>query len=623
MFLLRNITSFGEFKKMNEGVDIGTEFSNTTKLKDSLVGQAVSGIFGLIKNGIDAIRLEYFKKKLENEYFAGVLRYCKTKNIDLKNPQPPPLVSGNTDSNPAQNEIVEIKNDILLLRFNVTGWNTSLNAVTIAINGEIGSIPTGTTLHDDFELIRDKLIPDIININQKFLDLNTGNTTTLDSNLDIIKSTISDINTLTLNSISPPDRLKYLLSQEEKDILAFLVTSLEVVYPVIRNKVLVENHNFEDYNLINEKINNDSGDGICFILGDELSEKGVKNFLKDQGVDEIIGKNGIKFKQLASIFDDKMKSEATNSVNKNAIYRIAASVSNIITEKKSNSKKGTTKGDPTGFMSSWQKKVSDVKGEFSKFLNVDEIDPITMKGLTAFTQNPKNTADINVDSTKLKEINRIYKIILYGGPSGIVDREFRNFGVIRMMRGTTDFTGPLFELEPTLCGTFRAYKYIGSLDFDKMIVNSDTTHNLITDDTTKSWFWKSNHINIIPFLLNKPKSPTTNKNLAGIYFVFSGTPKGTPDGEPKKFLAKIFYVYMSNMDAMIGTPTSVEVYSLDNTNKLNLISNPTTIKIDEIVDKFEVSVGKTFEINSPLKDGFNDTIKHVTPDLFSFVRFKT
>ena len=621
MFSLRNITSFSEFKKMNEAVDIGTEFSNTTKLKDSLVGQAVSGIFSLIKKGIDAIRLEYFKRKLENEYFAGVLRYCKSKNIDLKNPQPlAPLAAGNTDPN-VQSEIVEIKNDILLLRFNVTGWESSLNAVTIAINAEIGSIPTGVTV-DDFELIRDNLILYVTNINKKFETLSTS--TSIQQDLDNIRQNISEINKLILNSPTPPETLEYVLSSEEKGVLTALKTTNPTNPLIITNvdAVLAEEYNFdENYDLINEKVNNSSGTGIGFILGDELSKQGVGKFLADQGVNNV---EDINFEQLASIFDDKMKSEATNSVNKNAIYRIAASVSNIITVTKSNSKKGTTKGEPTSFMTSWQKKVSDVKGEFSKFLNVDDIDPITMKGLTNFIQNPKNSADLNAEASKLNEIDRIQKIISYGSPN-IVDTPLSNFGVIRILR-SGNFSGPLFKLEATPSGSLKIYKYIGYLDFDKMIKDSDTTHQLLLDDTTKSWFWKGNRIGTnVSFLPNRPKNPNGGTlDLIGIYFVFNGKPISRPSGEPKEYPSThIFYVYMNNGngDNEIQNPTAVEVYSLDNANNLKKI-DPGTIKLESTYS-FKLSVGKTFEINSPLKDSFNDTIRHVKKDFLNFVTFKT
>ena len=128
MFSLKNITSFSEFKKMYEAAgETGTEYSNNTGFSQSLVGRATIGLFKLIKRGIDEVQLEYFKRKLENEYFAGVLRYCKSSSIDLKNPQAPI-----TPEEPAkkeeieENDIVLAANDILLLRYDVVGWETVL-----------------------------------------------------------------------------------------------------------------------------------------------------------------------------------------------------------------------------------------------------------------------------------------------------------------------------------------------------------------------------------------------------------------------------------------------------------------------------------------------------------------
>lgn len=80
----RNITPFNRFRKTFEEVVAGDEFSNKTGFAESLVGRGIFSIFRYIKQGIDMIRLEYLKRKLENEYFAGFLRFCSVKKINLK-----------------------------------------------------------------------------------------------------------------------------------------------------------------------------------------------------------------------------------------------------------------------------------------------------------------------------------------------------------------------------------------------------------------------------------------------------------------------------------------------------------------------------------------------------------
>ena len=225
--------------------ETGTEYSNNTGFSQSLVGRATIGLFKLIKRGIDEVQLEYFKRKLENEYFAGVLRYCKSSSIDLKNPQAPI-----TPEEPAkkeeieENDIVLAANDILLLRYDVVGWETVLTEANNDILSGMTSIDSGSTEYNDFKMLSDKLIVNVKNINEKFALLNSGSTT-LDNDLNAIKTSISEIKTITLNSVTPPVQLKYSLSAGEKSVLDGLVTALSATVPDIATKVLVEGYVFD------------------------------------------------------------------------------------------------------------------------------------------------------------------------------------------------------------------------------------------------------------------------------------------------------------------------------------------------------------------------------------------
>jgi CxxC motif-containing protein len=80
---LKNISSFDNFKKVFEQ-SIPTEFSNSTRFSQSLVGRGLFSIFRYFKQSIDIGRLEYLKRKLENEYFAGWLRFCAERQINIK-----------------------------------------------------------------------------------------------------------------------------------------------------------------------------------------------------------------------------------------------------------------------------------------------------------------------------------------------------------------------------------------------------------------------------------------------------------------------------------------------------------------------------------------------------------
>ena len=72
--LLNNVSSFNDFKKINE-LDSYDQYANPIGFSQSLLGRATIGLFKLFKKGVDIFRLEYFKRRLENELSAGVLRY--------------------------------------------------------------------------------------------------------------------------------------------------------------------------------------------------------------------------------------------------------------------------------------------------------------------------------------------------------------------------------------------------------------------------------------------------------------------------------------------------------------------------------------------------------------------
>jgi len=89
-----NIYSRDEFKKLNEliGGDQGGPhgsrgFANDTKMKDSLLGKLIKGIFTplgkLIKKGVDNFVISKLASQLINELLRGVFLFCIDKKIDL------------------------------------------------------------------------------------------------------------------------------------------------------------------------------------------------------------------------------------------------------------------------------------------------------------------------------------------------------------------------------------------------------------------------------------------------------------------------------------------------------------------------------------------------------------
>lgn len=597
MFSLKNITSFSEFKKMYEAAgETGTEYSNNTGFSQSLVGRATIGLFKLIKRGIDEVQLEYFKRKLENEYFAGVLRYCKSASIDLKNPQAPI-----TPEEPAkkeeieENDIVLAANDILLLRYDVVGWETVLTEANNDILSGMRSIDSGSREYNDFKMLSDKLIVNVKNINEKFALLNSGSTT-LDNDLNAIKTSISEIKAITLNSVTPPVQLKYSLSAGEKSVLDGLVTALSAIVPNIATKVLVEGYVFDKYEIIEEKVGSGSGTGLGFILGDEISTDGVRKFLKDQGVNNV---EDINFKQLASIFTDKMRANATEKVNKNSIVRIATTINNII-------------GDPSkkqALSAGWQKRVETVKGEFKSFLNTNDIDPIELKKSNYLPTDDKDGKKQEVADEKAKEISRIGKFINFG-PSNGIKHSLKNEGIIRLYRGA--FAGTVFNLE-TAVGS-KVYKYLGCIDFDKVISDFDKNKKLdMNTQKYESIFLDTINNGSAPTYLSI-KNPKKGKRmeLVGIYFIFSNPINAISTGEYKINKARIFYLYFEgNSASWTSAPANFEIFAVSDTGG-NLVKITDISKL-ETAPEFTIGTGETFEINDPLKKDFKAPLTKVVP----------
>jgi hypothetical protein len=215
---LNNLTGFEKFKKMYEAVDIGTEFSNSVGFTESLVGRATFGLINFIKFGINRVLLEYFGRRLENEYLAGVLRYCKKSNINLKDPQLSAVQSQESTVTTEENELYLIAQEILKIRFDVPNYNTLLNDTVLMIDSGLTQLQnaglTGSTQEDDFNLIKTKLIPNVKTVNDKFSILNgliTTNTVPTVTNvpdINTIKTTIENIRQISFTT-PPPITLEY------------------------------------------------------------------------------------------------------------------------------------------------------------------------------------------------------------------------------------------------------------------------------------------------------------------------------------------------------------------------------------------------------------------------------
>jgi hypothetical protein len=628
---LNNLTQFDDFKKIYE--DIGTEFSNKTGFAESLVGRATFGLMRLVKKGVDAVRLEFFKRRLENEYFGGVLRYCKKFKIDLKNPQKP-VEADSAVNEQEENKIVEISNDILMIKYNVPDYDTLLVYATQLVDSGIttlGTVPAGSPEEkelNDFNVIKTTLIPNmqIIDDNFNFVLTNSGGTPAiLEPKLTEIKTKINEIRSLVLTSPSTPTNLTYVLSVSEKktieDLKVMPLIQVDTALVTSLDEMLVENLRCNDeYFILNEKVNNSSGTNLGFILGDELTTDGVDKFLRDQGVSKV---EDINFKQLASIFDDKMRENCTKEVNKNGVIRIQQGVAKIIyhvtkTPDNVGFNPGTGGGvteTPTALMNPWKKKVEMVKGEFRTFLNVDTVDPFNVKVTDYNSSEDPGNKNLNSEDEKVNEIGRLVKI----EDKKLTLKFIREKSEIKisMIRIFTDkFYGCVVKPEHTkTTNGLRVYKYLGCINMDEVIKDLDKATGL--DNDTKKYDTsfpnkdsKGLNLGFLKSLMDS-KLRYNNKDLVGVYFVFDNPIVASSSGEKRKNSAKIFFIYHANGSGRVLSQSDInvgtDVYNVtENGKDITLI--PTGTKLSTVKSVQNISVGEMFSIEaSPFK--VNDDFK--------------
>jgi hypothetical protein len=92
---MKNFLDFSEFKNLHENINLSdfeklyelnhtADFSNDTPFSGSLIGMAINRIFSKLKSKLDIARLMIYRRRLEGEYLAGVLRALAAKGITEK-----------------------------------------------------------------------------------------------------------------------------------------------------------------------------------------------------------------------------------------------------------------------------------------------------------------------------------------------------------------------------------------------------------------------------------------------------------------------------------------------------------------------------------------------------------
>ena len=518
---LKNITPFNEFRRITEA-NVPSEFSNNTGFKESLVGRAVFGILRYFQKGINLGRLEFYKRKLENEYFAGLLRFCAVKDINLLTGLEPTGSTnsstsnttgggGGMTSNPDEEDYCKALNfdhvndpNGNLLTGVQSGFTDLMHILT--------PLATGDPADPDVKVAMDALeqvnkVIECCNAKweavERFLDLQklSGSTDAqVVALLDEIKKFFD----------SPVAKYcsTYHGTDEEKNLIRSFANSTNID---IKNKVaeieplILDSYKYRGYDLIEEKITSGLNKyvGITQMLGDQLTSAGgsgstipsmkvnIYTWLKEQGIDDV---NKINFVALENLFrlkggnDDKYRKDASEYVNIDGIKKIQYAVARIVYQvKKTPDNVGINPGagggiteEDSSLRTSWEKRVEFCRSEFSNFLDVNKLDPFKIMSLQdAWRKKSDYANDSGVRNMRV-QTNVLINSLTIGTKA--VQMGLRSKGnETNMMEGrlyvyTMSFNSlnggpfyPVFVLKKM--GSNVVYRYVGCINFTKIIAD--------------------------------------------------------------------------------------------------------------------------------------------------------
>jgi len=655
---LKNITSYNEFRKTFEAFD---EFSNKTGFAESLVGRAVFGILRYFKKGVNLGRLEFYKRRLENEYFAGILRFCAVKDIDLLTGIEPSGTTVDTSGGGGGGGTVDPKEADYCNIFNVDYTETDINKLVVISNTLSGYTTTLLTIindpgssqedKDDSQELFDhysnmvKCCQEKIAVNRTFITLSglSGSTDPqIIGLLDQIKNFLS----------GPTAQLcsTYKGTDSEKILLRSFETSTDTN---IQNKIttdiipLLDNYNYDNYELIEEKITSGLNKhvNITQMLGDQLTTPGqpaqmkinIYDWLKDKGIDDV---NKINFVELEKLFRTKTdyRKQASEFVNPDGIRKIQYAVSRIIFHvKKTPDSKGINPGEggkvnyeeDTSLKTSWEKKVEFVKSEFKNFLLVDkELDPFVLLNYTDSLRRRDYAGDrqvLGMASTTNALANSITlttKAQLLGiNPLG----QSNNIGEKRLVVFTMTYNGllfyPVFSFKKIITGGIKVYKYVGNINFSKILSDkeyekSDWMNNA-HDFATAVWDRPKTNSdnNLIETLKLKTSPPTESGFKFDAIYLTKGdySAIGSYKNAPQSWNVRLLYVFVNSgqINSDFGTVSTVannfKVKYLYR-NILQSITALDKIKTETKLPKMlYVSFGEAYEIEQSWYDKYFDT----------------
>jgi hypothetical protein len=438
---LKNIITFNKFRKAYES-SIPADFSNSTGFSQSLVGRGLFSLIRYFKKGINVGRLEYLKRKLENEYFAGWLRFCALNTINIKDgtaPHPEKIIEeeeidnagpdddggGGTNTGQTYPFVCEILAMDFLKANDLNQRKTELEnhkAELLQNKNEPGLSP-----EDLAEL--DELIKNIdvalhyclvkYNINTVFNQLRQQFTSTgltfydgngtnpaqpqnqvseakiiewLDQILAFLKNEAK---------VCPSYHLTNTEAENEKKVIDLVNTATN---PNIKNKcqeivgALNESLDYEYYESINEEFVSSGINTkvpIMQILGDSLNtdSKGAASkkvnpyeYLKSIGINNV---DEINFKACAELWRQypQFRAGTTQMVSLDGVKKVQYAASRIIYRSTSvpaghgQAQGGLNYAEDSGLRTAWERRVEKAKGEWTYFMDVNQVDPFKLMSM--------------------------------------------------------------------------------------------------------------------------------------------------------------------------------------------------------------------------------------------------
>ena len=646
---LKNITPFDDFKKIMEA-SIPNELSNKTGFSKSLVGRAMFGILRYFKKGINLGKLEFYKRKLENEYFAGILRYCAVKKIDLTtgvDPEPntsPGPATGTTPPDPKEIEYCKVmaidfidssyKNRLTTHKSNFESHKNSLQAVL----NDPTSPQADKDMAQDLIDTSDKIIQccqEKMLINDVFLNLKalSGTTDTqIVGYLDQIKAFLEGPVAKYCSTYHGTD--------QEKNLLKSFTTSTDIaIKDKTTNEIvpLLDSYNYNEYDLIEEKITSGLNKSVSIsqMLGDQLTSTNkqmkvnIYDYLKSCQIDDV---NQINFDALQKLFasDPRYRKEASDYVNVDGIREIQYAASRIIfTIKKTPDDRGINPGEGGGvdytvdesLKTTWEKKVQFVKSEFRNFLLVEkELDPFVLLNLTDAMRKRGDYANNPTVAGYAASTNSLGNSITLGAQKtklGIKPRGnetlYQGLFAYNMVIGGVNCY-PVFSLRNT-SGNVQVYKYVGNINFQKILddkaYEDPNFRNLALKYTTPVWSTpkSDSDVALIDLLKIRTIPAEPNYKFEGIFLTDSAYNRINSYSSSQRTLSiRLLYLFVDQNESFgnflgaKGGANKFKVNCLNNSKVIRPINNIATIKTETSTDMIRALFGEVFEIEPSWAD---------------------